>query len=311
MKYQIENKINQIDVTLSVEEKFHTEMSSIQALEDGFTALRSIRSGIDDALEVHLAVITGIATNKKLSKLALVEHGMLVSEAISSYGHSIGDQELKESMMFSRSKLKRCRDEALVGIVLVILAKATEYSTQLVDYGVDAAEITALETANTDFKKRIPKPKEARDSRKECTAKLDLLCKEASVLQKNVLDKLVDRLPDSYAEAKAAYKNSCMIIDNRGKRKKAAKLAGMGILLGTVNNSEDSGVIEDATIMIVELNMSVTTDEDGTYYFEQVPAGVYTLKVSAATYVSETIPNVEIVKDSEVTLDVALNSDEG
>jgi hypothetical protein len=62
---------------------------------------------------------------------------MLVSEAISSYGHSIGDQEQKESMMFSRSILKRFRDEALLGIGLVILAKATEYATQLVDYGAD------------------------------------------------------------------------------------------------------------------------------------------------------------------------------
>jgi hypothetical protein len=50
MKYTIENKINQINATLSAEELFHTEMSSIPAQEDGFTELRSIRGGIDNAL---------------------------------------------------------------------------------------------------------------------------------------------------------------------------------------------------------------------------------------------------------------------
>jgi hypothetical protein len=86
-------------------------------------------------------------------------------------------------------------------------------------------------------------------------------------------------------------------------------MAGIGILIGTVTDSTDSGAIEEATVTLVEINLTVTTDEDGYYYFESVPAGIYTLKVKAATYLEETVTDVEILPNSEVTEDVALNSD--
>ena len=138
---------------------------------------------------------------------------------------------------------------------------------------------------------------------------VDVLVVEGLSLLKMKMDKVVRVAADANPEFAQLYFKARAIDDFVGKRRKPKKEEGSGILSGVVTNSVDGSVIEDATVIIVELNLIVTTDEDGAYYFESVPVGIYTLRVIAVTYLEKAVTDVEITKDSEVSQDVALDPD--
>jgi hypothetical protein len=51
------------------------------------------------------------------------------------------------------------------------------------------------------------------------------------------------------------------------------------------------------------------TDEEGDYYFEEVPAGIYTVKVLADTYAETTKESVEVLEGAELTEDFDLEAE--
>lgn len=55
-------------------------------------------------------------------------------------------------------------------------------------------------------------------------------------------------------------------------------------LSGTVTNIATGEPLEDATILVTELNLITTTDEDGYYLFDEIPAGAFTISCHAAGY---------------------------
>ena len=86
-------------------------------------------------------------------------------------------------------------------------------------------------------------------------------------------------------------------------------MPGVGILLGTVTNAEDSSPIEDAVITIVELTINTTSDEEGNYYFENVAAGTYTVNVTAETYLPVSKTSVEVNGSGETNVDFEMQPD--
>ncbi len=309
MNTKITNTTDMVDELILVCDGNSPAISSIPALETAYTGLKAKRVVIKDTAMLQENVITGYATQKRVAKELCVKKILKVSKSLVAYGHIKGDNPLVESMKFSASALGRMRAAKLVLVGWNVFNAATALSSDIVDYGTEAADLSALENAIKEFTLLIPEPKEARDIRKGCTAKLRVLTKETNTLLKKVMDPLIVVLDEAYADFIVLYFNARSITDVHGKKKKAAPVTGVGILSGTVCNSEDSGAIEEASVTIVEPDLTVTTDEDGYYYFESVPAGTYTLKVKAATYLDETVTDVEILPNSEVTKDVALNSD--
>jgi hypothetical protein len=63
-------------------------------------------------------------------------------------------------------------------------------------------------------------------------------------------------------------------------------------------------------VTIVELELSAISDEEGNVYFENVPAGTYTLKITAVTYMDVTLINIVIEGGGEVNLEIPMNPDE-
>jgi hypothetical protein len=300
-----------LDELILVGDNNSNAVNSIPALKKGYDDLKIKRSEIKDTALLQESIITGHATQKRLGKDLCVQKVLLVSKSLTALGYVIVDNPMVEQMKTSASQLKRMRASKLVLFAWNLFNTATIHAAALVDYGIEAADLVDLKDTITKYELLIPEPKEARDIRKGCTAKLKVLRKETISLLKQVMDPLVVVLDDTYDSFKTLYLNARTIIDRRGKRRKEAPMVGTGILSGTVTNCEDNSTIEDATVTLDEAGLSITTDEEGVYYFENVPAGTYTVKVEAATYLSQSVQNVEILPGSEANQDIALNSDPG
>lgn len=86
-----------------------------------------------------------------------------------------------------------------------------------------------------------------------------------------------------------------------------AAFAQLGSIVGTVTDSNTGEVLPTANVFLVEISRGATTDFDGAYAIENVPAGVYTVRVTYVGYKQYTT-SLE-VGSSRVNLDVQLKAD--
>ena len=232
-----------------------------------------------------------------------------MAKALRAYANHINDLELKKDVHFSKSKLKAVSATMLKGIAANVLAKASAPGIDLTDYGVDATVLADFAAAKADFILKCNTPREAIAIRKTNTRKLNLLKKQMMDLLKDEVDLLVDVLPDLYDDFKETFSNTRIIIDRKGKRLKRKPEEGYGVIYGNVYNAAGEPV-EDAIVTVKESGKELTTDEEGAFYDEKEKVGIYTLEVVALTYKKKIVPNVEVVANDEMTIDIVLELDE-
>jgi hypothetical protein len=262
--------------------------------------------------ETYIKIITGIARDKRKSKLKTTKIMLKFSKAMHAYAHKTGNQELEKEMTLSRTFLMKLRDINFHDLAVLINSRAIPLTSALEDYGIVAADFPLLVAAYTEYGSKIPTPKAARDAKKTSIIQIAAFLKQATILLKDEMDPLVyDVLPEEYETFKLEWKAGRSIVDKRGpKKKKVIVVPGVGILLGIIINILDGSPIEDAEISIVELSISTTSDEEGNFYFENVAAGVYTIKVTAETYLAVTLTNVVVNGDAETNLSIEMKADE-
>lgn len=285
-----------------------TAVNNITACKEAYIKLGKIISTMEDSMQVQITDHTGLTKEKNYLKQLLAEMTVAVSGGLVSYAHNKHDYALEGEMHCSLTQLERMSDDVMLERCKTVKTKANDLVAELADFAIDAALITQFTDRIKDFEKICPKVSEAIDTRKMHTANLDNLIAEASDLLKNEMDRLVVLIDDTHETFKKLYKNARSIDDYHGRRTAAPLPEGFGSITGIVSNSVDSGLIEDAVVSLEELNLTVSTDEDGEYYFEKVPAGVYTMKVSAETYNDETVAKVEVIANAGITVDVGMNS---
>ena len=81
-------------------------------------------------------------------------------------------------------------------------------------------------------------------------------------------------------------------------------------LTGSVSDTVGNKLI-DAEVKVVEADVTAVSDENGDYKVPSVADGLYTLEVSKATFVPQTIHNYQLFRDTTKSLDFALLAETG
>ena len=134
--------------------------------------------------------------------------------------------------------------------------KLAAFKTQVQHYG------TLCETTDALLKQR-----------KADRAELKALTKENRDIMRFQLDPYVAFDQEAHPSLFREY-----TIARKGPSQKKPPIAEEVLteLSGTANNSVTGQPVKGAVVMIAELNMVTTTDEDGFYMFDEVPVGVFT-----------------------------------
>jgi len=303
------NEIQMMKVVRAILVTYAAVVAGITALEALAVSFGNILDEIDATTLKAEAIKIGIRKKKKINKMNLASIASKLANAIFSYGNVTDDAEMAYEANYPEYKLKRMKDIKLVSVCRDILLIGQSNKTALEDYGITASDLTELDAAIAVFDAIIPASQQEIDNHKDLLEHIDELVVAGLKLLKLKMDRLVKVAAVANPEFGKLYIKARAIDNFVGKRRKRIPIKGCGIIIGTITNITDGGVIEDATVTIVELGLSVETDEDGAYYFESVPAGVYTLKVSAETYLEEVVLKVEVLEDGECTVDLVLNAD--
>jgi Carboxypeptidase regulatory-like domain len=103
---------------------------------------------------------------------------------------------------------------------------------------------------------------------------------------------------------------------NHGRKKQIAEdgsetetAAVYDVMIGRVTNKINDEVLEDVVVRIEGANIMADTDEDGEFYIDEIPAGVYTISFAKKGFVKAEQHNVEIGTSSMVELLIELVED--
>ena len=215
-----ENKLNMYRAT----EKHLNDNAAITAamlaFQTAFNKFKANIVAIAAAAQQKSAAITGITADKRNLKQALSQAAANVAGVVSAYASAISSEKLRQEMNQSFSLLMRTRDDALAPRCQNIHDKAAANLAALADYGIDAAQLAALQTAITDYSSKTMQPRTAISGRKTVGTNLAALFKDSDDILKNQLDKLIEQFRAAHPDFVQTYESARLIIDPPTKPKK-------------------------------------------------------------------------------------------
>jgi hypothetical protein len=246
-------------------------VASIPAFQIAFDDFKAKIAEIIAAEQQKSAVLTGIAADKAQSKQSLCRQTANIAGAIFAFASTTSNNELKQQMNVSFSKLLKMKDIQLTARCRNIHDAGAANIDALADYGIKPALLSALQNAIDEYSATAPKPRTARSRGKAITGSLRELFKQADAILTERMDSFIGLIRENRPDFAATYEAARIIIDPSTTTTQ---------LKGTISSKTDGAPIKGATVTIVETAQEIKTGSTGEYSFKPLHSGEYTLRVA-------------------------------
>lgn len=273
-------------------------VSQIKAFQTAAGVLNTTIAGIIATAQQEDLVTKGITVNKTEAKKTLCRLAADIAAAITAYAVATKNNKLSEEVNFTHSDLIRTKDDQLPPRCKNIYDAAKANEAALADYGISSTTAGTLLTAISNYQAKVPDPRNAAAQKATIRTNLKNLVKEANQILKLQMDKTVLGFKTSYPDFVSTYKASRIIIDPR---------QSATTLKGVIVNSMDKSPVSGAAIIVVETAGKTTSNEKGSYEIKPIPAGIYTINVSASKFKDKTQKEVTVKQGQNNTIDFLLD----
>jgi len=178
-----------------------------------FGDFQAIISQIMETRLIQEGKTTGVAENKQKEEDEMINKTVSIASAVFAYASVIGDNELKEKINYSPSKLRKSRDTILRDRCQLVHEETSKVIDDLGDYGILAADLEELQQEIDDYAAIIALPRTAIGTRATATAQLIELFKQGDDVLNSRLDKLTEQYKSNNPDFYISYKNARSIID--------------------------------------------------------------------------------------------------
>ncbi|MBK7383779.1 MAG: hypothetical protein IPI81_10670 [Flavobacteriales bacterium] len=171
---------------------------------------------LEDVLEIQLRDIRGHAKDKVNAEEAMIELTLDVAGKVTSYAAASNNEALAEAMNISASELRRYRDSVVAQRCQGVHDAANAELANLVDYDVDAAKLTALQTLIDAYLTQNTAPRVAITERKNATAEIAQLVEDTLDLLHRRMDPLMQGYSITEPGFFRLYTDARIVVDLRG-----------------------------------------------------------------------------------------------
>jgi len=168
---------------------------------------------IGKARQVQEKETKGVTEDKAQAREAAITKGITIAAATFAFASVTSNNTLKEQVNYSPSDLRLSRDTILVDRLRVIHNAANDYAADLVDFGVQAADLSDLDTLINKYADQVQNPRTAIGERSTATQELEALFVEGDTVLKEQLDKLIEIFKVSAPNFYNQYKSARVIVD--------------------------------------------------------------------------------------------------
>ena len=189
---------------------------AIVANENAVTALGTRIAAIDTKVTAQEAELSGLTLNKDQKRNTLETATLLVAGGVEAYARATENLILLADVELEATDLTDASDQTVDDFAERVRAAADANLAALADYGITAAEMTALTDAITAFETAKSLPDARRALRKAHTQTLEPMFRETSEFLDGQLDVLMRRYKTENPTFHAGYEAARVIIDLRG-----------------------------------------------------------------------------------------------
>lgn len=277
-------QIDQYDMLLTVENHFEDNTTAWSA-NVPLAAAKALLSAKIDAIaaEVALQLInpTGTTVDKINLRADLEAKGLALSAALSGYAASTaGKTDLYVRVYFTANNFYKFREAELIGIITNLHREATAELANLAPFGVTAATLAALQSANNAFGAIMKNPNAAIAKRKSATDRIAILLPEAISILETRLDNLIVALNGSQPQFTAIY-NTVRVLNKTGTNP-------LSLTVSTVEALTNQAV-SNAQLEIVGEGITRVSSERGYNTVQNLVSGPHQLSVTHPNYETQTV----------------------
>jgi hypothetical protein len=273
-------------------------VKTVPAFETALNVFNVKLSAIIAATQQEDLVTKGITVDKSEAKKTLCRLTTDIAAPIFAYASTTTNNKLKQEVNFSYSDLLRTKDDLMAPRCQNIKDLGTANIDALKPYGITAAGLDALQTEINNYQVKVPTPRNSAAQKKTIRENIKNLFKETDIVLKEQLDKTVVGFKAANPDFVSTFKANRIIIDP-GK--------STTILKGTIQSAIDKSPVSGATILVVETGNKAPGNEKGSYQIKPIPAGIYTISISAPKYKDKTEKEVTVKQGQNTTLDFVLD----
>lgn len=243
---------------------------------------------------------TVLSNPKSTLSKALRETAMRMTEVGIIIGVRLADRDKEQMYRALKGDIINGNQFNMHKTAMLVLQALQTEGTKVADLGVTAAHLTEFQEMVSNFGSLLDNTRDLFQQRLLNWNILKAsLSENSQILRVQLLPfvKLQKRsYPDFYREFMLAAR-----LPKVGPTRKEEEDETLYELIGTVSDSETGKAVSGAIVSILTLDLHTNSDADGTFLFEDVPAGTYTLQCSAAGYKVEQhkAVKVEDAMDSE------------
>ena len=189
-----------------------------KAVTDTMTAVNAALGTVGTKVQLQATPILGEEEKKVLVRHDFEEEILRIAGQLCSLGAKLNDTSLAAQTELTLPQLDKMSADILEATGTRISALATANLAGLVDYGITAADVTALDGLTKKFHDAKTAPRKAIATRAGQTKTMSPAVKTVTSLLRNHLDKQMLMFKKNNPEFYASYLSARVIVD-RGTRK--------------------------------------------------------------------------------------------
>lgn len=248
---------------------------------------------------------TGAAVDKANLRGQLTEATILVRDGVKAHAKEIENNDLLNSVSFSDTELKSCRDTILADRANVVFDAASNHIHELEEYFVTEADITAVDTLRKQYLLIVSDPRIGIVVGKSATKDLALKFKEMGVILKK-MDIMVEPFNKINKTFVQQYHDARIIVD-LGRRKSGTQYA---VFSGLIRDFNTELPAVGATVLVVQTGQKFVVKENGLFNINLKESGIYTLQVTLEGYNTYTEADISIQLGNEIQFEIDLEPSE-
>lgn len=283
------------NATWSTHNKFSPVVANFRAAKNEIHAIRLIQE----------TPRTGAAVDKANLRNQLTDATIIVRDGVKAHAKEIENNDLLDSVNFSDSELKSCRDTILADRANVVFDAASKLIHELEEYFVTEADITAVDTLRKQYLLIVSDPRIGIVVGKSATKDLALKFKEIGVILEK-MDIMVEPFKKINKTFVQQYHDARIIVD-LGRRKSGTQYA---VFSGLIRDFNTELPAAGASVLIVETGQKVIVKADGKFKVSLKESGIYTLQVTLEGYNTYTEADISIQLGNEIQFEIDLEPTE-
>ncbi|MDR1678350.1 MAG: hypothetical protein LBR81_01040 [Prevotellaceae bacterium] len=214
-------KLNMADRVSDTAKRYETVYEDIAPMKAAVAELNADISNIREVEKEQGAVSIAASTlTKQAAESLMIQSCVKLANVLYVIGFTSDNKELISLQGLSENSFYRMEDNAKLAKAQQLGDRAQEQASELKNYGIDEAEITAINASINAYEALISKPLDAIGVRKQKTTNLVQLFAALDSTLYDKLDKLMVLFKNSQPDFYSEYRTARNIINTSARSKK-------------------------------------------------------------------------------------------